>query len=397
LATATPDLHAELRGFDEITNGQLALVTVARLALTTAFRIIYPLLPFLALQLGTDLRSASALVTVQLLASLASPLGGVLADTRGERTTMSAGLGLFCAGALLCALAGSFWGFLGGYALIGLSMALYLPGAQAYISQRTPYSRRAWTLGVFEVSWAAAALIGVAPLMQLVQATGSASPVFWTLFVFGVASLALVRFALPPTARRAEAGGGRIAWGALRGRSVLAMLAFWFLVMFAYDTFGVVQSAWLKADYGADEARLGQLFGLVGVAELVGSLAVAFLVDRIGKRRSSAIGFALTALCMAALPLAGGSWTLLVPLFFAFYLCIEFAIVATIPLTSGVAPLARGTVMAMAVAINGAGRVTGSLISEPLWSAFGIGANTLLGAAVICGALLLLTQVREKE
>ncbi|MEN9937026.1 MAG: hypothetical protein RLZZ387_3605, partial [Chloroflexota bacterium] len=345
METVTSSAPATAHAEETLTNSQLALVTVARLALTTAFRIIYPLQPFLAMQLDVDLRTVSILVTVQLLASLASPLGGVLADTRGERATMSGGIVLFCVGALLCALAGGFWGFLLGYALVGLAMALYLPAAQSYLSHRTPYSRRAWTLGVFEVSWAGAALLGVAPLMQLVQSTGSAAPVFWVLLVCGLGSLALIRFALPPTARRGHSEGGALSLGALRSTSVVAILGLWFLTMFAYDIFGVVQSAWLKADYGADEARLGQVFGLVGAAELVGSVLVALLVDRIGKRRAVAVGFTLTALSMAALPLAGGSWGLLVPLYFLFYACIEFAIVAAIPLTSGVAPAARGTVM----------------------------------------------------
>jgi MFS transporter, DHA1 family, inner membrane transport protein len=395
---STPEA-ARLPAHEEtLTNAQLALVTVARLALTTAFRILYPLLPFLAQQLDVDLRTVTALVTVQLLASLASPLGGMLADARGERNTMTLGIGLFCAGALLCALAGDFRGFLVGYGLIGLAMALYLPAAQSYLSHRTPYSRRGFTLGIFEIAWAAAALIGVAPLMQLVQSTSSATPVFWLLLLFGVGSLALIRFVLPPTARRTSNGGrGGIEWGALRDRSVLAMLTLWFLTMFAYDLFGVAQSAWLKQEYGASEAQLGQLFGVAGAAELVGSLAVVFLVDRIGKRRAVAAGFLLTALAMAALPLAGGSWALLIPLYFAFYLFIEFAIVAAIPLSSGLAPLARGTVLALVVAVNGTGRVLGSLVSVPLWDVAGIGVNTAIGAATIGLAVLLLIFVNEKE
>lgn len=394
LATAAaPGLAAEAT----LTNGQLALVTIARLALTTAFRIIYPLLPFLAQQLDADLRTVSLLITVQLAATLASPLGGLLADTRGERATMAGGMALFCAGSLVCALASGFAGFLLGYALVGLAMAMFLPAAQSYLSHRTPYSRRAFALGVFETSWAGAALIGVAPLMQVVDATRSTAPVFWTLFACGLGSLALIRLALPHTAVRDGAAEQGIAWGALRDRSVLAMLGLWFLTMVAYDVFGVVQGAWLQRDYGADEARLGQLVGLAGIAELVGSLSVALLVDRIGKRRAVAGGFVLTALAMAALPLAGGSWALLTPLYFLFYLFVEFAIVAAIPLSSGIAPALRGTVMALVVAVNGIGRVVGSLIAEPLWSTAGIGGNAVLCAVTIILGVTLLAFVKERE
>ncbi|HEU5098667.1 MAG TPA: hypothetical protein VFU22_06600, partial [Roseiflexaceae bacterium] len=50
-----------------LTNGQLASVTLGRLALNVAYRIVYPLQPFLAQQLQVDLRVVSALVTVQVL------------------------------------------------------------------------------------------------------------------------------------------------------------------------------------------------------------------------------------------------------------------------------------------------------------------------------------------
>ncbi|KPV50099.1 MFS transporter, partial [Kouleothrix aurantiaca] len=146
-------------GADTLTAGQLAAVTLGRLGLNVAYRIVYPLQPFLADRLHVSLYTVSALITVQVLASAASPLGGALADTRGERNTMSLGLALFCAGAALCALAGSFGGFLAGYALIGLAVALYQPSAQAYISARTSYARRGQALGVFETSWAGAALV----------------------------------------------------------------------------------------------------------------------------------------------------------------------------------------------------------------------------------------------
>lgn len=380
----------------DLSNAQLAVVTIARLALTTAFRIIYPLQPFLANQLEVDLVTVSALVTVQLLASLASPLGGTLADTRGERATMSAALGVFCAGTITCALAGGFGGFLAGYALVGLAMALYLPAAQSYLSRRSSYNRRGWALGIFEVSWAAAALIGVAPLMQLVQQTQQTAPVFWVLLVFGGASLALVRLALPATASAGTRGGG-ISWGLLRGRSIVVTLAMWGLLMLGYDLFNVALSAWLAADFAADAARLGQVFGVVGVAELVGSLSVALLVDRIGKRQAVMGALLVTAAALIALPLTSGRWELFLPLFFIFFVGVEFAIVAAIPLTSGVAPAVRGTLMALSISTNGLGRVAGSLVSEPLRSSFGIGANTTIGAILLAAAALLVHMIREAE
>jgi predicted MFS family arabinose efflux permease len=368
--------------------------------MTIAFRIIYPLQPFLAGNLHVDLSTISTLVTVQLLTSLFSPLGGTLADTRGERTTMSAGLVLFCIGALFCALSNGFAGFLAGYALIGLSMTLYQPAATAYLSARTSYARRGWALGIFETSWAGAALLGVAPLMLFVQATRSAALVYWILLVAGLISLALIRFILPATPRRTHPTnkGMLIDWRVLRNTSIVAVLVMMALIMFAYDLYGVVQGIWLKQDFGANESLLGQAAAIAGAAELCGSLAVILLVDRLGKKRSAIAGFICAALCMAALPFSNGNWGVLVGLLFLFFLAEEFAIVSAIPLISGVAPTMRGTVVALTMMVGNIARAAGASVSTALWERGGIYANTLTAALLtLVAAVGCALFVREAE
>src|SRR5215468_10949191 len=105
-----------------LTGGHLIILFAGRLATSTAFRLVYPLLAFLATGLAVDLRTASLLVTVQVAARLLSPLGGRLADLYGELIVMKGGLALFCLGAGVCALAYSFGSFLVGYSLIGLGI-----------------------------------------------------------------------------------------------------------------------------------------------------------------------------------------------------------------------------------------------------------------------------------
>ncbi|HNP71335.1 MAG TPA: MFS transporter [Kouleothrix sp.] len=384
---------------DTLTSGQLAAVTLGRLALNVAYRIVYPLQPFLAGRLHVDLRTVSALVTVQVLASVAGPLGGALADARGERTIMAAGLVLLCCGAALCTLSTTFGGFLAGYALIGLAVALYQPSAQAYLSARTSYARRGRALGVFETSWAGAALLGVAPLMQLVQATGDTSWSFGVIFLAALCSLALVRFGLPQAPPHPPGTvRPRTDWRALRAPSVLGMLALLFCSALGVDLVFIVQGAWLKTSFGATEGQLGQVFALLGVAELGGSLGSTALVDRVGKKRAVLAGYTLTAVSAALLPLSDGRWLLFLPLFFLFDLCFEFSIVSAFPLASGVAPALRGTVLALCVLMSGTGRATGSQLAEPLWQSRGIWATGLLSAAAtLLGVALCWLLVREAE
>jgi DHA1 family inner membrane transport protein len=91
-----------------LTRRQLIILLAGRLALNTAFRVVYPLLTVLARGLAVDLSTVSLLVTVQVRATLVSPLGGRLADAYGERATMIGGLSLFCVGTGVCAGAPGF-------------------------------------------------------------------------------------------------------------------------------------------------------------------------------------------------------------------------------------------------------------------------------------------------
>jgi predicted MFS family arabinose efflux permease len=380
---------------------QLLILLVGRFVLNTTFRIAYPLLAFLAAGFAVNLTTASLLVTVQVGATLASPLGGTLADSRGERATMGWGLGLFCAGALQCALAAGFWPFLLGYALIGLGTALYQPSAQAYASARTPYERRGRVLGFLELSWALAALLGVTVLAQLANAAGSVSPAFWALLVAGVAVLLATLLGLPDGAR--HAGREPVARRVLRLEllsqpAVAGMLLFLLCCMASVELVFVVYAGWLEADFGATTEQLALVFGLIGFAELAGSGGSALLVDRVGKRRAVLWGFVATALFEALLPLSAGSWALFLPLFLLFDLCFEFAIVSSFPLISGIAPLARGTVMSLGVAAVGLGRVFGSLVGTPLWQRWGFAANGLLACALaLLGVAVCTLLVREGE
>ncbi|NTW00008.1 MAG: MFS transporter [Oscillochloris sp.] len=376
---------------------QLLILLFGRLAFNTGFRIVYPLLPILAGGLGVSLGQASLLVTVQVAATLISPLGGVLSDARGERFTMIIGLICFCAGALLCALTLHFWVFLVGYVLIGLATALYMPAVHAYASARSDYSQRGRVIGILELSWALAALLGVAGLTQLIARYGGWSPAFWVLFVLALTMLACT-LTLPDTGgRRHQHTEPVVNARAMLGRSdILAALGLIFFQMLAAELIFVVYASWLQRDFAARTEQLGLIFGLLGFVELAGSTSAMLFTDRIGKRRAVVAGFLAVAVLQALLPISSGNWGLFLVLFLLFDLCFEFAIVSIFPLISGLTEHGRGTLLAMSVAASGLGRVVGSLVGPPLFIGMGFVGNGLLaGAATLSGALLCLWLVKE--
>lgn len=381
---------------------QLSILLAGRLAFNTAFRMVYPLLPFLALGLGVTLQTASLLVTVQVAALLLSPLGGTITDRFGERATLLAGLACFTLGAAGCALATSFWPFLAGYGLIGLGTALFMPAVQTYASNRSPYSRRGRVLGILELSWAVSALVGVVGMAQLVEAQDAWAPAFWALAATGIVMM-LLTTQLPmgqrPPADRAMQGaakGGSSMGTALRLPSVAPSLIMVGLQLMALELVFVVYGAWLEADFGASTEQLGLVFGLLGLVELAGSLGATLLTDRLGKRRSVLVGFAAMGILVGLLPLSQGNWALFLALFLLFDLFFEFAVVSSFPLISGLGAQARGTVMALSLTAMGIGRVVGSLAGPRLFEAMGFWGNGLLAAAAsLLGVAIGAALIRE--
>lgn len=202
---------------------------------------------------------------------------------------------------------------------------------------------------------------------------------------------------LPDGSRQLRGTVRRIDWRAQRPPGALLALLFAALTLCAYDLIQIVLAPWLRETLAANEAQLGRLFALAGMGELIGSLGVVLLGDRLGIRRTTAAGFLVAAVCVAALPFVGQEWIWLLPTYLLLYLSFEYAIVASFPLISAVAPAARGTMLALSAAAIGAGRVVASLIATPLWLAFGIGWTATIAAAILCAAILCLLAVKPRE
>lgn len=400
---------------------ELLVFLVGRFTVNTAFRVVYPLLPFLAAALGVDLATVSLAVTVLVGTGLLSPLGGLLGDLRGERFAMLAGLAVIVLGAMACALAPGLWPFLGGNLLIGLGASIYLPPVQAYASNRSSYAQRGRVLGILELSWALSALVGVATLTQVVERVGSIAPAYWAIAAGALITLGLtwglpadpppppprrLSMAKPATGEaapadpRPEPGAGHTprlsAWAALRQPGVAAIMAFLILQIIGVEVVFVSHAAWLERDFGATTELLGLVFALIGLAELGGSGGATLFTDRIGKRRAVLIGFGLMAAAILLLPLATGQLGWFFVLFLLFALGFEFGIVSALPLISGLTAQGRGTLIAATITVIGVARIIGSLLGPWLFVGYGFWGNGLAaGALALVGLAVGARWLRE--
>jgi predicted MFS family arabinose efflux permease len=371
-----------------VSAGALGMILLSRTTINSSFRIVYPFLPVISRGLGVPLMAVSFLLTLRALVGLSSPLFGPLSDRYGRRSLMLAGLGMLAMGAALIAGWPTYGVAIAAFVLIGLSKTAYDPAMQAYLSDAVPYHRRGWVLGVTELSWSAAWLLGVPAAGFLIERAGWQAP-FVALALLALVGL-LFTWRLPPDQpQRASLAAPR--WALLRhNRSAWLGMAVGLLFVFAIENVFVVYGAWMEETFSLSVGALGLVSIVIGIAEAVGEGFSAGLVDRLGKKRSVLGGLLLNAGAYLLLPLLSGNLASALVALFVLFLAFEFSIVSSIPLISELAPGARGTLMALNVAALSAGRMAGSLTAAPLWLRGGLGLNALVSCGAALAAFVLL-------
>jgi MFS family permease len=144
---------------------------------------------------------------------------GMIGDELGRKKVMLAGVGVFCAGSVLCALAPNVQTLIAGRAVMGLGAAASEPGTLSMLRHLYPDARaRNRAVGV----WAATSGFALAagPVVGgVLTGVWSWRGIFWFNLAFGLAALIVAAVILPesadPTASRVDTAGTILGAGAL--------------------------------------------------------------------------------------------------------------------------------------------------------------------------------------
>jgi predicted MFS family arabinose efflux permease len=365
----------------------LGFLAATRLVLNTGYRLVYPFLPAISRGLGISLDRAGALVSARNLAGAATPLA-VAAGRRSTRTLIALALTLFALGAAVTSAVGAFWGAFTGFVLMGLGKPAFDVGAMTYLADRTPYERRARYLSVLELTWSGGLLIGAPVSGWLIDRFGWEAP-FWL-----IAALALVALGL--VFRILEGGGGSDgASGRSRALddSARALLVVFLLFSSAAELVFVVLGSWLELEFGLSVVELGVFAAVVGFSELTGESLTLVFADRVGKRNSVMLGLLLAITGFVAIAFIGGSLAGGLAAAALAFLGFEITIVSAFPFASEVQPGARSRYLGFIQVAMASARAAGALAGNPLFDAFGIGANAGLAAVLNLVALGILWRV----
>lgn len=366
---------------------KLAALTLIRVVLNTAFRMIYPFLAVFARGLGVDISVVSGLVANRAMVGAATPFLFPFIETRGRKFGMALGLVLFILAMSMVAFFPSL--FTLGFALIlaMIGKTIFDPSLTSYVADHVAYEERGTVIAISEFAWSLAFIAGVPAAGWIIAHSTWSSP-FWLLGLLGLGALSFILLTLEDSEKPAHHADG--VFGSIKQiittPVVLVAFSIGTCITSANEVVNLMFGVWLEDSFKLQIAALAAASAVIGLSELGGEGLVALFVDRIGKVRAAGLGILANAIAAILLPVIGRTeFGALAGLFF-FFISFEFTIVSIIPLNSEVMPSARATTLALAGSANFIGRAIGATLAPKLY-AFGF--VTVTGAAVIFDLLAL--------
>ncbi|ADJ14019.1 MFS transporter [Halalkalicoccus jeotgali] len=290
--------------------GKLLIVIACGWGLLNGTRMIYPvLLPYLSAEFDLTLTTAGLLVTLIWLGyAIGQVPSGVLADRRGERAVLTAGVAIVAVSLVLVVFAPSAFALFVATGFVGLGLSLYPVARITVLSDMYP-DRIGRALGVTmamgdigqtvlppvaaaiaaAVAWQAGLGFIVPPLLAVVLA-------LWVTLPAGTTT---------PGDESVDDGPNGIgeALATLRHPTLLTMGIILFLYIGTLQTFSAFYPIYLTDQKGLSSTAASVLFGLFFAIGVVAKPLAGTAYDRIGIRRSLPIVLAGAVVGFAILPL----------------------------------------------------------------------------------------------
>jgi MFS transporter, DHA1 family, inner membrane transport protein len=179
---------------------KLVTLTLIRVVMNTAIRMIYPFLAVFARGLGVEIGTISGLVANRAIIGVATPFIFPFIETRGRKFGMLLGLGLFMLAMGIVALYPSLT-TLGIGLILGLvGKTIFDPSMTSYVADHIAYEKRGTAIAITEFSWSSAFILGVPAAAWLIAASTWSSP-FWALGLLGLIGFGYLALTLTDSAR----------------------------------------------------------------------------------------------------------------------------------------------------------------------------------------------------
>lgn len=372
----------------------LAILTTAKTISNTALRWVGPFLPTLERAFSTTTGTLTGIMGVCELGGLTTIVTGPHLDRGHERRVFVWGLAAVTISSLI-ALVGTVTSFAVAFGVLILGVTNLTVAGHAWIGHRVAYSARSRAIGVFELSWAVALLLGAPVLALLIEWFGWRGPFVALAAASAAASVAVHLFVSddPPSNRASHQPSHQPSHQAPATGSQKLPLSAWLPMLASAGTAAaglgtlVVSGAWLDDAHGVSTGGLGLIAAAFGAIEFVSSTTVATRGDRLGARRSLAAGLVVLLGGCALMAGAGDSRTQAIVGLLTVLAGFEFGFVSSLTLMSEAAPSARGKALGISNGFGTVARAGAIVASGQLYEAFGIAGSITMVASVAAVAL----------
>jgi len=320
------------------------------------------------------------------MAGLGSLLVGGHLDRGREQTILVFSM-VLVSGSGVIALGGTIVTFAVSFVLVMAGGALSTVAGHAWLSRRVSFEHRGRVIGIFEMSWASALVLGAPVAALLIEWFGWRGP--FALIAVGGAVMAITIARLSADGDAADPRPVKDSPRRLDRRAAFGILMSAATAVSGLATI-VVVGTWLEEVFGISTGGVGFTAMAFGCAELLASGSSARFSDQLGKVRTTGAAHLLTIVGLLVMLNADGRLAVAVAGLALFFVGFEYAIVTSFTIVSEAAPDARGRAIATNTAVGTVARGSGAVASGFLFDAHGIAGPATLSAIAAAAALGLL-------
>ena len=271
----------------------MASLALAMLLASLGTSIANIALPSLAEAFAAPFAQVQAVVVAYLAAlTVAVLVAGRLGDRHGLKPMLVAGLAVFAAASLLCALAPTLWLLVGARALQGLGAAFLMTLAMALMRQTAGEAGIGRAMGLLGTVSALGTALGPVLGGLLIPVAGWRG-IFWVQVPLAVLALLLAVATLPGEAGRGSAPAARL--GSVLDRRLAPMLLVNLLVAAVMMATLVVGPFYLSLGLGLAPREAGLVMAVGPAISILSGVPAGRLVDGWGSGRVLALGLLLLA------------------------------------------------------------------------------------------------------
>ena len=359
--------------------------------------IIIPIIPIYVEQMGvTGIWIGILFAVYSGIRVLMAPFIGRLSDRKGRKPLLLAGLILVVVASLGYIWANTIWQLVLVRMVHGAAGGMIFPIAMSYVGDLSPEGKEGTWMGYFSATVFIA--LGVGPLLGGVLTENFGMTVtFATMSCLGFLSLLLTVLLLPESRAKQAVDKARISFRAMLSSGMIQGLFGYRMTLEAgWGAYIGFISILAGVHLGLSASQIGILLTANILLSSVMMILFGRIADKVNKKGMIVVSGLVTAASLAAMPLAGGFWSLLALNIFAGIVgAAEYPPASALVITEG-RRFGMGSTVAVMTMSTSLGMVIGPLMGGVILDAVDVNASFYsAGGIMALGVVLFVCLTRR--